>query len=141
MVQDASCPDFSGPIPPLVGRMDAAVDVVITGHTQQEYICQRPAQIAFSNPGGLRSDLLNLRVSYGQLFSVLPGSMRLHGVPIDMNAVYRVTVNSFMSSGGDSFNVLRHGRNVQEGEVDMEVAKRYFRSQPVLPAPEMGRVI
>ena len=161
---------------------------------------QRPAQIAFTNPGGLRSDLLNLRVSYGQLFSVLPfnntlvsmdltgqqilrlleqqwerpqpaggrilpvssgftytwdasqpegaasgtgqrvlpGSMRLHGEPIDMNSYYRVTVNSFMSSGGDSFNVLRHGRNVQEGEVDMEAAKRYFRSQPVLPAPEMG---
>ena len=337
LVQDASCPDFSGPVLPLVDRMDAAVDVVITGHTHQEYICQRPdgklitqagsygrlltridlqvdpvrrkvlhkaasnfvvlngaprkdadgqplplpqgkqallpdpavqslvqryadlsaplaeqqlgqltealhrrtnaagestlgaviadaylaatsgpeygsengpehgqrpAQIAFTNPGGLRSDLLNLRVSYGQLFSVLPfnntlvsmdltgqqilrlleqqwerpqpaggrilpvssgfsytwdasqpegaangtgqrvlpGSMRLHGVPIDMNAVYRVTVNSFMSSGGDSFNVLRHGRNVQEGEVDMEAAKRYFRSQPVLPAPEMGRI-
>ncbi|MCX8520336.1 MAG: bifunctional metallophosphatase/5'-nucleotidase [Rhodoferax sp.] len=329
LVQDASCPDFRGPILPLVDRMSAAVDVVISGHTHQEYICQRPdgklltqagsygrlltridlqvervrrkvlrkaasnfvvlngaprkdadgqplplpqgsqalppdaavqavvqrytdqsaplaeqpvgrlaealtrrsnvagestlgaviadaylaatsgpaysqqpAQIAFTNPGGLRSDLLNLRVSYGQLFSVLPfnntlvsmdltgqqilrlleqqwerpqpaggrilpvsngftytwdakqpasaapgtggrvlpGSMRLHGQPIDMNSNYRVTVNSFMSSGGDNFNVLHHGRNVQEGEVDIEATKRYFRSQPVLQVPEMGRI-
>jgi len=35
-VQDKSCPDFSGPIVALADQFDAAVDVVISGHTHQE---------------------------------------------------------------------------------------------------------
>ena len=329
MVQDKSCPDFSGPILALADAFDSAVDVVVSGHTHQEYVCLRPdgklvtqtgfygrlltlidlqidpqtrkvlakdannfvvlngatvkdangnplplpqgakallpdpavelivrrygdltaplsemevgrlatpldrranvagestlgaviadaflagtsdtsygdkpAQIAFTNPGGLRSDLPNLALTFGQLFNVLPfnnslvtmdltgaqllrlleqqwerpqpaggrilpvsngfsyvwdasqpegaapgkgqrvvpGSMRLHGVPIAMEQSYRVTVNSFMASGGDALSVFKQGRNVQEGENDLVVAKLYLRLKGVLPAPQMGRI-
>jgi len=328
-VQDKTCPDFSGPILELADAFDAAVDVVVSGHTHQEYVCtrpdgklvtqtgfygrllthidllidpqsrrvvaqdannhvvlnggvvkdangnalplpqgahavvpdaevgrivqrygdltaplsemevgrlaapldrrlnaagestlgavvadaylagssdtsygDRPAQIAFTNPGGLRADLSNLAVTFGQLFNVLPfnntlvtmdltgrqilrvleqqwerpqpeggrilpvssgfsytwdasqpagaapgighrvvpGSMRLHGEPMEMDKLYRVTVNSFMASGGDSFNVFKNGRNYQEGEVDLVVAKLYFRLKGVVSAPQMGRI-
>jgi 5'-nucleotidase len=32
----------------------------------------RPAQIAFTNPGGIRSDLSNTTVTFGNLYNVLP---------------------------------------------------------------------
>jgi 5'-nucleotidase len=329
MVQDKSCPDFSGPILALADQFDSAVDVVVSGHTHQEYVCVRPngllvtqtgfygrlltlidlqidpqtrkvvakdannfvvlngatvrdangnalplpqgatalqpdlavdaivrrygdltaplsemevgrlavplerrqnpagestlgaviadaflagtsdssygdraAQIAFTNPGGLRSDLSSLAVTFGQLFNVLPfnntlvtmdltgaqllrlleqqwerpqpaggrilpvsngftytwdasqpegaapgkgqrvvaGSMRLHGVPIALEKNYRVTVNSFMASGGDALSVFKQGRHLQEGENDLVVAKLYLRLKGVLPAPQMGRI-
>ena len=41
-VMDKSCPGFSGEIVNLVDRFDAAVDVVVSGHTHQEYVCSRP---------------------------------------------------------------------------------------------------
>jgi 5'-nucleotidase len=329
-VQDKSCPDLSGPILALADQFDSAVDVVVSGHTHQEYVCLRPngmlltqagsygrlltlidlhidpqarkvvakdannhvvlngavvkdsngqplplpqgakalapnpaveqmvqrygdltaalsnmqvgqlatalerrantagestlgaviadaflagtsgsaygqgaAQIALTNPGGLRSDLSSSQVvTFGQLFNVLPfnntlvtmdltgaqllrlleqqwerpqpaggrilavssgfgytwdasqpegaapgkgqrvvpGSMRLHGVPIAMEQMVRVTVNSFMASGGDALNVFKQGRNLQEGDTDLEVAKLYLRQKGVLPAPHMGRI-
>jgi 5'-nucleotidase len=164
---------------------------------------QRPAQIAFTNPGGLRTDLAtSLTVTFGQLFNVLPfnnnlvtmdltgaqlhrlleqqwerpqpaggrilpvsqgftyiwdastpegaqsgegervvpGSMKLNGEPIAMDKNYRVTVNNFMATGGDSFNVLKQGTNVQDGENDLVAAKMYLRLKGLLPAPEPGRI-
>ncbi len=328
-VQDKTCPDFSGPVAALSDQFDSAVDVVISGHTHQEYVClradgklltqsgfygrmltlidlqidpqarkvlskdannwvvlngavvkdatgnplpppqgakalqpdpvveqivqrygdltaplsamevgrlampldrranvagestlgaviadaylagtsdasygNRPAQIAFTNPGGLRSDLPNQALTFGQLFNVLPfnnnlvtmdltgeqilrlleqqwerpqpaggrilpvskgfsytwdasqpegaasgtghrvvpGSMRLQGKPMAMAQSYRVTVNSFMASGGDALSVFKQGRNVQEGESDLVTAKLYFLGNPVLPPPQMGRI-
>jgi 5'-nucleotidase len=329
-VQDKTCPDFSGPILALADQFDAAVDVVVSGHTHQEYVCvrpdgklvtqtgfygrlltlidlqidpqahrvltkdannyvvlngavvkdlngnplplpqgakalqadpaveaivrrygdltaplsemevgrlaaplerranaagestlgaviadaflagtsdssygNRPAQIAFTNPGGLRSDLSSsLAVTFGQLFNVLPfnntlvtmdltgaqllrlleqqwerpqpaggrilpvsngfsytwdasqpegaapgkghrvvpGSLRLQGVPIAMDQSYRVTVNSFMASGGDALSVFKQGLRVQEGENDLVAAKLYFRLKGILPPPPMGRI-
>ena len=177
-------------------------DAFLAGTSDTSY-GDRPAQIAFTNPGGLRSDLgASLAVTFGQLFNVLPfnnslvtmdltgaqllrlleqqwerpqpaggrilpvsngfsyvwdasqpegsapgkgqrvvpGSMRLHGEPIAMDRSYRVTVNSFMASGGDALSVFKQGSNVQEGENDLVVAKQYFRLQGVLQPPQMGRI-
>ena len=329
-VQDPTCPDFNGPIVALADQFDAAVDVVISGHTHQEYVCtrpdgklvtqtgaygrlvtqvdlqidaaakrvvakqahnhvvlngavvndaqgkplplpagarvlepdpsveqivrrygdltapvadrevgrlakpldrhtnaagesslgaviadaylagssnssegERPAQIAFTNPGGLRADLkTSLSVTYGQLASVLPfqnklismdltgqqilrlleqqweqpqsgsgrmlsvssgfsyawdasqpagappgkgrrvvpGSMRLNGEVMDLNALYRVTVNSFMAGGSGSNNVLKKGLNRREGEVDLVAVQLYFRLKGLVPAPRLGRI-
>jgi 5'-nucleotidase len=176
-------------------------DAFLAGSSDPSY-GKRAAQIAFTNPGGLRADLSNLSVTFGQLFNVLPfnntlvtmdltgaqllrlleqqwekpqpaggrilpvsngfsytwdanmpegaapgtghrvvpGSMRLNAVPIAMDQSYRVTVNSFMASGGDALSVFKQGRNVQEGETDLVVAKLYLRVKGVLPAPQMGRI-
>ncbi|NVO05582.1 MAG: bifunctional metallophosphatase/5'-nucleotidase [Rhodoferax sp.] len=195
---------------PLERRQNAAgestlgaivADAFLAG-TSDSSLGQRPAQIAFTNPGGLRSDLPTLAVTFGQLYNVLPfnnnlvtmdltgrqilrlleqqwerpqpaggrilpvsqgftytwdasqpegatpgighrvvpGSMRLHGEVMEMDKLYRVTVNSFMASGGDSFNVFRHGLNMQEGDSGLAVAKLYLRLKGVLPSPAMGRI-
>ena len=86
MVQDASCPDFSGPILPLVDRMDAAVDVVITGHTHQEYICQRPDGKLITQAGSYgrlltRIDLQVDRVRRKVLHKAASNFVVLNGAP------------------------------------------------------------
>jgi 5'-nucleotidase len=41
-VMDKSCPGFSGEIVGLSDRFDTAIDLIISGHTHQEYVCFRP---------------------------------------------------------------------------------------------------
>jgi 5'-nucleotidase len=41
-VLDKSCPGFSGEIVRLADAFSAEVDVVVSGHTHQEYVCARP---------------------------------------------------------------------------------------------------
>jgi 5'-nucleotidase len=66
--------------------------------------------------------------------------MRLNGDVMDMNALYRVTVNSFMAGGGDRNSLLKKGGNVREGEVDLVAVQLYFRLKGLVPAPRMGRI-
>ena len=71
---------------------------------------------------------------------VVPGSMKLGDVPIEMDGVYRVTVNNFMATSGDNFSVLKHGSNKQMGEIDLVVAKQYFKANGVVNAPALNRI-
>jgi 5'-nucleotidase len=158
-----------------------------------------PAQIAFMNPGGLRSDLLPLadgRVRFSQLFAAQPFSntlatvtlsgaqilelleqqfpghrnsqnaprvlqvsrgfsyawsasappgqrvreVSLHGKPLDPAAAYRVTVNDFLLSGGDRFAVLKEGKAIDIGAVDVEALEAYLHAHSPLETPALGRV-
>ena len=47
------------------------------------------------------------------------------GALLDPAATYRVTVNSFMASGGDNFTVLRDGTNRVVGPVDLDALVDY----------------
>ncbi len=178
-------------------------DALLAGTSDAAY-GGKPSQIAFINRGGLRSDLsTSLEVNHGNLFNVLPfndnvvamdltgqqllrfleqqwespqpaggrimsvsngftyswdasmperepagsgrrvvaGSMKLKGEPIEMDSVYRITVNNFMSVGGDNYSVLLKGANRQDGEIDLIIAKRYFERQGVIKPPELGRIV
>jgi 5'-nucleotidase len=55
---------------------------------------------------------------------------------------YRVTVNSFMASGGDNFFVLTEGTNRVVGPVDLDALVEYIEAlpQPFTAVPE-GRII
>ena len=50
-VQDKSCPGFAGDILPIADRLDAAVDLVVSGHTHQEYVCTRPSGLLITQSG------------------------------------------------------------------------------------------
>ena len=64
-------------------------------------------------------------------------SIMINGVPIDPNASYRVTVNSFLADGGDGFTVLTQGTNRLGGEVDTDALEKYFQAHsPVEPGPQ-----
>lgn len=66
-----------------------------------------------------------------------PASIMLNGVAIDPDAVYRVTVNSFLADGGDSFPTLRLGTDRLGGAVDTDAFEAYFVAHsPVAPGPQ-----
>ncbi len=150
------------------------------------------AQVAFMNPGGIRSNLdcqgtPPCTVGFGQVFTMQPfgnslvvmslsgaqikallesqqkanaseptflqpsegfgytwqadapagnrvRDMRLNGEPIAPEKTYRVTVNSFLSEGGDGFVVLTEGKSRSGGGQDIDALLAYLRA-PAERAP------
>jgi 5'-nucleotidase len=65
---------------------------------------------------------------------VIAESMTLNGQRIDPAASYRVTVNNFLSVGGDGFTVLKEGTGQQFGVYDVDALYAYFRANsPISP--------
>ena len=69
-----------------------------------------------------------------------PASVTLNGVPLDPNASYRVTVNSFLADGGDGFTVLREGTNRVGGGVDLDAFNAYLGANSPVAPPVANRV-
>jgi 5'-nucleotidase len=67
--------------------------------------------------------------------------IRKDGTAIDPDAVYSVTVNSFIAEGGDNFSVLPGGTNRQVGPIDLDALIEYIQNldQPFSSAIE-GRI-
>ncbi len=73
----------------------------------------------------------------GTCDKVDPALITINGVPVDPLASYRVTVNSFLADGGDSFPILTQGTNRLGGEVDTDAFEKYFAANsPVPPGPQ-----
>jgi 5'-nucleotidase len=66
---------------------------------------------------------------------VVPGSVMIGGVPVDAATSYRVTVNSFMADGGDTFTALLGGTNRLGGAVDTDALEAYLTANPAGVAP------
>jgi 5'-nucleotidase len=67
---------------------------------------------------------------------VLADSLSLNGTPIDPAASYRVTVNNYLSVGGDGFAVLKEGTAPLVGVYDIDALYGYFRANgPIGPPP------
>ena len=71
---------------------------------------------------------------------VVPGSVQLDGTLLDPAANYRVTVNSFLSGGGDNFQTLKLGRDSRTGMMDVDAFEAYLASQPALPREMPQRI-
>ena len=66
-----------------------------------------------------------------------PTTVRINGVTVDPAASYRVTVNSFLADGGDSFPTLKLGTDRLGGAVDTDALEAYFvANSPVAPGPQ-----
>jgi 5'-nucleotidase len=66
---------------------------------------------------------------------VVAERMSLNGERIDAAAAYRVTVNNFLSVGGDGFTVLKDGIAPRFGIYDVDALYAYFQSNsPISPA-------
>jgi 5'-nucleotidase len=48
-INDKTCPGFSGDITTIVDKLSADVDVIVSGHTHQEYVCNYAAKTAKKN--------------------------------------------------------------------------------------------
>lgn len=67
---------------------------------------------------------------------IVPGSARLDGVPIDLAANYRVTVNNFMADGDDTFTIFRAGTDRLGGALDIDALLAFL--QPTLTGAPYG---
>ena len=68
---------------------------------------------------------------------VVPGSISLHGVPLEDNKTYRIVANNFLAEGGDTFPVFKEAANkVDTGVRDMDAVLDYLikRDQAGKPA-------
>lgn len=68
--------------------------------------------------------------------------VRRDGTPIDRQATFSVTVNSFMAAGGDNFTVLLQGGNQVGGPLDLDALITHIQTlpQPFSAAVE-GRIV
>jgi len=48
-INDQTCPGFSGDIVPILNKLNRNVDVVVSGHTHMEYVCNFPSTSAGKN--------------------------------------------------------------------------------------------
>ncbi len=69
-----------------------------------------------------------------------PARMKLDGVVIDPTTSYRVTVNSFLATGGDGFRVLVDGQSRVGGLVDLQALEEYFHAQSPVAPPAQDRI-
>ena len=99
--------------------------------------------------GRSAGEVLRLGISDGFTYSwsssapygnkVDPASIKLGGVTLDPNATYRVTANSFIAEGGDSFTALVNGAPRTGGKVDLDALIDYFKANPNVGAPAPAR--
>jgi len=71
---------------------------------------------------------------------VVPGSLTIDGVAVVDSGSYRITVNSFLADGGDSFPVLPQGANRVGGVVDTDAFQQYMAANPNLAPPALNRI-
>jgi 5'-nucleotidase len=57
-----------------------------------------------------------------------PASIAINGVTVDPNASYRITVNNFLSDGGDKFYVIAQGTNRLGGAQDIDALEAWFNN-------------
>jgi 5'-nucleotidase len=66
---------------------------------------------------------------------VVPGSAAINGVPIDLNATYKVGTLNFLADGGDLFTAFTEGTNQVGGDEDLANLVDYFGANPGLTPP------
>ena len=68
-------------------------------------------------------------------------SVTLDGKPIDPAKTYRVTMNSFLAAGGDSFTVFKDGTDATVGPVDLDAFETWLEQADVTALPAEVRVV
>jgi 5'-nucleotidase len=64
----------------------------------------------------------------------------LGGTPVDAAASYRITVNSFLATGGDNFTILNEGTDRLVGVVDVEAFADYLTAHDPISPPPLSRI-
>lgn len=101
-------------------------------------------------PAGASRPFLHLGISKGFSYvydpnasagnRVIADRIFLNGTVIDPNGTYRVTVNSFLASGGDNFGALAGGDDqFASGDNDLTVLVDYFKAKSPVTADTVER--
>ena len=98
-------------------------------------------------PAGSSRPFLKLGVSEGLTYTYDPaaaagsriGDITFEGAPLDEAASYKVTVNSFLASGGDNFTALNGASaKADSGKVDLQSQVDYFTANPSV-SPDLAQ--
>ena len=101
-------------------------------------------------PDGLERPFLKLGVSDGFAYTYDPTrargeritGMTLDGESIALDATLKVTVNSFLSTGGDNFAAFAAGTNkADSGQVDLQAQADYFAAHDAVEPPTDQRAV
>ena len=71
---------------------------------------------------------------------VVPGSVMLDGKALDAATSYRVTVNSFLADGGDSFAAFKQGRDRKTGAMDVDAFEQFIAKRALGEAVMLDRI-
>ncbi|HEY3437573.1 MAG TPA: bifunctional metallophosphatase/5'-nucleotidase [Actinotalea sp.] len=71
---------------------------------------------------------------------VVDGSLTIGGVAVADGQTYRVTVNNFLSGGGDGFSVLTGGTGAVTGPIDLDAFTAYLGDASPVSAPALDRI-
>ncbi|MGC8491241.1 MAG: bifunctional metallophosphatase/5'-nucleotidase [Syntrophobacteraceae bacterium] len=68
-------------------------------------------------------------------------SVEVAGKPLDDRASYRVATNDFLATGGDRFDVFKHGRNISTEQSLRDAVVDYIRKNSPVGASHPSRII
>jgi 5'-nucleotidase len=72
---------------------------------------------------------------------VLADSLKLDGKARDVPPIpLRVTVNSFLASGGDNFTALKQGRDARTGMMDVDALEAFVKANPTVAPGPLDRI-
>ncbi|MET9487845.1 bifunctional metallophosphatase/5'-nucleotidase [Nocardia sp. NPDC006630] len=66
---------------------------------------------------------------------VIADSVHIGGQPLNPVALYRVSTNNFLASGGDGFSVFTQSRDTQVGPIDLDAMESYLKSRGTVEPP------
>ena len=66
--------------------------------------------------------------------------LKLNGAPIRDEAIYRVTMNSFLATGGDNFTIFNQGTDSLGGDQDVDALEAYIAANSPLAPPATNRI-
>ena len=79
---------------------------------------------------------VDLKQPVGQRIS----DIRIKGQALQLDARYRVTMNSFLATGGDAFSVFNLGTDIVGGDQDVDALTDYLVKNPGLTPPKTDRI-
>src|SRR4029077_1938174 len=83
---------------------------------------------------------LTYTMSPAQAIGSRISDIRIDGVAVDPAATYRVTVNNFLSGGGDGFTTLTQGTDVTGGPIDLDAFTAYLTATSPVSPPATTRI-
>ncbi|MDQ3246548.1 MAG: bifunctional metallophosphatase/5'-nucleotidase, partial [Pseudomonadota bacterium] len=127
---DKNCPELSGDILPIVARLDPAIDVVVSGHTHNAYICELPRPAA-------RPLLLTSAGRYGTLISDIRLTFGPDRRLIGHRADNVIVQGEGYSSGGTTVPVVASLPSYPANPAAKALVDRYVAAA----APQAARVV
>ncbi|MBV7541704.1 bifunctional UDP-sugar hydrolase/5'-nucleotidase [Acidovorax sp. sic0104] len=114
-VQETSCAGLSGDIVPILERLDSAIDVVVSGHTHQAYVCD------YGTVNPAKPFLLTSAGQYGTLVTDISLRVDTRTRRVVRKAARNVIVQSEAFTGS-------------QGRVDLTAAVPSFTADPAIQA-------